>query len=93
MLMNSSHRPVPAADYQLETLDNEILLYHPGRTQTLYLNPAASLIWQLCDGRRSIGDITALVAESFPEAAGEIPDHVAQTLESFVEHGAITLEE
>ena len=62
----SARIPVPSPDYRLAALDNEILLYHPTRTRMLHLNASASVVWQLCDGRRTIADITTLLQEAFP---------------------------
>ena len=42
--------PRQNTDYRLETVDNEILLYHPVKTKTLYLNETVALIWRR--GRR-----------------------------------------
>jgi hypothetical protein len=79
------HRP----DYRLEALDNEILLYHPTSTKVLYLNETASMIWKLCNGTRTTGEITELLQNAFPEQAATIDDEVEATLRNFVEQGAI----
>jgi hypothetical protein len=84
-------KPRPRPDYRLETLDDEILLYHPAQTKVLYLNETASLIWKLCDGTRSPEEITELLQDAFPEQASTMRDEVEATLRSFVEHGAIEL--
>lgn len=77
--------------YCLESLDNEMLLFHPAQASILYCNETASLIWQLCDGRRTASEITALLAAAFPEAAQTIPDDVQAALQQLVQHGAIEL--
>jgi hypothetical protein len=87
--MEGSRIPKPVPDYRLEELDNELLLYHPAQTKTIYLNETASLVWQLCDGERSEQDIVDLLRESFPEAADTVESDVARTLDNFREHGAI----
>lgn len=81
--------PVPNAEFHLEEFDGELLLYHPGLTQTVYLNPTASLVWQLCDGRRSAGEIMELLRESFPDDRHSIETDVAATLEMFDQYGAV----
>jgi len=87
--MPESDIPVPNQEFKLEELDNELLLYHPAKTKTVYMNETASLVWQLCDGQRSIGDISELLKESFPEAADRVAEDVESTLKTFAEHGAI----
>lgn len=82
-------KPQRKPDYRLELLDGELLLYHPNRTQILYCNQTASLIWQLCDGRHTTQEITDILSAAFPESAEIIPGDVAVTLRQFQQHGAI----
>jgi hypothetical protein len=83
--------PVPNTEFHLEEFDGELLLYHPGLTKTVYLNPTASLVWQLCDGRRSAGEIAELLRASFPDDRSRIEHDVAATLELFDQYGAVRL--
>jgi len=87
--MLDEKKPQQKPDYQLEQLDGELLLFHPGQTTIIYCNPTASLIWQLCDGRRAVQDITAVLATAFPAAAASIPAEIEATLQQFAQHGAI----
>jgi hypothetical protein len=82
-------RPRPKPDYRLEKLDQEVLLYHPASTKALYLSETASLIWSLCDGHRTTGQIVELLTEAFPEEAGTIGGEVEATLRRFVEQDAL----
>ncbi len=85
--------PVPNPEYQLEELDNELLLYHPAETKTVYMNETASLVWQLCDGGRSVDEIVDLLQESYPEAGDGLRDDVQRTLDVFAQHGAISYQQ
>jgi hypothetical protein len=87
--MTDSDVPAPNTEYRLEKLDEELLLYHPAATTTVYLNETASLIWQLCDGHRSVGEIAELLRESFPKMDTAIASDLEATLNSFAEHGVI----
>ena len=89
MRIATSRKPRQKPDYRLAKLDNEILLYHPGRTTVLYLNETASLIWKLCDGSRTTVEITEILEEAFPEQTGQIGDEVKATLRTFVEQDAM----
>lgn len=81
--------PRRKADYRLELLDDELLLYHPNQTQILYCNQTASLIWQLCDGQHTAQEITDLLKAAFPQSGEVIAQDVTATLRQFHGYGAI----
>jgi hypothetical protein len=83
--------PARAPLVRLEQLDDDLLLYHPGLTRAIHLNQTASIIWQLCDGRRSSQDIAELLCEAFPADREQIPEHVDATLQRFADEGALEL--
>ncbi|GAB4437003.1 MAG: hypothetical protein Kow0031_18820 [Anaerolineae bacterium] len=87
--MTLTNIPRQKPDYRMESLDDELLLYHPGSTQIMYCNQTASLVWQLTDGRRTVADIIELLAAAYPDTAGSIADDVTATLQQFADHGAI----
>jgi len=87
--MYAMNHPRRVADYRLEQMDNELLLFHPAQSKVLYCNETASLIWQLCDGRHNTQEIIKLLADSYPESASEIANDVEATLKQFHAHGAI----
>jgi hypothetical protein len=89
--MNPASIPIPDNEFTLEELDSELLLYHPTKTTAVYLNPTAAIIWRLCDGERTVGEITELIKDSYPEAGGGIEADVEAALETFIDNGAITL--
>ena len=89
--MATSDVPVPSTEFTLEQLDNELLLYHPTKTLTVYMNETASLVWQLCDGKRTVAEIVQQLQQAYPEAADNMQSDVEQALAVFSEHGAITL--
>jgi hypothetical protein len=87
--MKSSGKPRPRPDYCLETVGDQIILYHPGREKGFHLNETASLIWRLCDGQRTTADITKLLVDAFPDGRRSMETEVAATLERFAEEGAL----
>ena len=87
--MLASEKPQRKPDYQIETIDGELLLFHPAQEKVFYCNETAALIWQLCDGQKTVTEIVALLSEAFPEAASEIEEDVETTLRALHEHGAI----
>jgi len=89
--MTEPKKPRQKPDYLLEAVDNDIVLYHPGRNKALYLNETASVIWRLCDGNRTTAEIAELLQEAFPERDATIGDGVETTLRRFIEEDAVEL--
>ena len=82
--------PTPIDHFLAERIDDDILLYHPGLSKSIRLNETASIIWHLCDDKRTIGQITTLLAASFPDEEHRILEDVEATLQRFAHEGAIT---
>jgi len=59
-----------------------------GITKSIRLNETASIIWDLCDGERTIAQIITLLAASFPDEADRILEDVEATLRRFTDEGA-----
>lgn len=83
--MNSTAVPAPAPGYVLEELDGELLLFEPQSGRIVQTNATAALVWGLCDGRRTLAEITALLAAAYPaqavEVAADVPRVAAELLE------------
>ena len=72
------------AGYTIAEFDGEHMIFHPSEGRAIYLSDSASLVWQLCDGQRTVGDITALLGDAYPEAA-DLHNEVEGALQVFVE--------
>lgn len=83
--------PHQASGFMMEVLDDEVLIYHQVKTQAVYLNKTAALIWALCDGKNSIMEIETLLTDNYPEAEASIPQHVNESLEGLIEIEAVEL--
>jgi hypothetical protein len=81
--------PVQSAGYQVKILDGEAILFHPASLKVLHSNQSGALIWQLCDGRRDVGEIVRILANAYPEAAGDIDRDVREILTALAGQGAI----
>ncbi|MDR3469475.1 MAG: PqqD family protein [Xanthobacteraceae bacterium] len=81
--------PAPADLVEVEVVDDEVLLYHPRQTAAVYLNPTAAVVWGLCDGRRTVADIVALLEESYPDADPPVAEGVEAALASLQKDGMI----
>ena len=87
--MNETKRPTPVLGYQLEMLDGELLLFHPASMKILHSNQSGALIWQLCDGQRTVTDIVDLLGEAYPDSGSQIRADTYEALQIFADHGAI----
>lgn len=72
-------------DYLLERIDNEITVYHPALTTSLYLNETGALVWALCDGSRSVTEIIATLGELYPESREQIARDVTDLVTTLVD--------
>ena len=67
-------------DCLLEDMDGEMLLYNPNTSTTLQLNAPSAVVWQLCDGERSVQDIIDVVLEAYPEQSEQNPSDITTVL-------------
>jgi hypothetical protein len=90
-MSSSAKMPLRKPEFRLEKMDNEILLFSPTTSNVLYLNESASVIWQLCDGQHSVEEMIKLLADVYPEAADAMRQDVQETLDLFINNGAVLL--
>jgi hypothetical protein len=76
-------------NYNLEDLDGDMLLYNLESSSTLHFNTSAAIIWQLCDGERSVGDIVGLIQESIPDTGDDLERDVLAAVEEMIRNGAL----
>lgn len=81
--------PTRVQGFLLERLDDEVLVYHPGLAKTIRLNETASIVWELCDGRRSAGEIAAILKDAYPDDRAHIHEDVERALRHFADEGAL----
>jgi coenzyme PQQ biosynthesis protein PqqD len=84
--------PTPVDGFQVENLDGEIVLLHPAHNLIIYINQTGALVWQLCDGRRSVDEIIEILSDAYPESKAEIAVDVPQTIQTLVSRGALVPE-
>lgn len=73
--------------FLLERIDGEVSVYHPALTTAVYLNETGAIIWELCDGRRTVAEIIDILSEQYPGNEGQIADDVRAVISQLVEHG------
>ena len=61
------------------------------RGVAIYLNETATVIWQLCDGARTVKEIVDILVEACPDAAADVRADVKETIEELARNGALQL--
>ncbi len=79
--------------YLLEQIDNEITVYHPTLTTSLYLNETGGLIWELCDGQRSTADVIDILTAAYPENSQQIAEDVTKVITLLLKNNIAILQE
>ncbi len=87
--IRNARRPSRTPGYRTEILDGEIILFNPESRAIFHSNSSGALIWELCDGQRTVADIIRMLSDSYPEAEAQIPGDVREALAAFARHGAI----
>ncbi len=90
--MNKSKIVVLEPDYLLEKIDNEITVYHPSLTTTIYLNETGAMIWKLCDGKKTIADMIDILTETYPESSKQIEAGVIDIINRLVDKNIASLQ-
>jgi coenzyme PQQ biosynthesis protein PqqD len=89
--MPGSIYPKAIEGFQLETLDDEIVLLHPTSNIIIHSNQTGALIWQLCDGQRSVEEIVELLSAAYPESRTEIEKDVPEVIQTLLARGALVV--
>lgn len=87
--MNAT-KPIRKTDIVVEELGNETLLYSAEGKAVHVLNPAAKLIWQLCDGQHSLAEMETILRTSFSVTdEQDVAADIEQTIDAFVTKGLL----
>ena len=86
--MKPSARPVPnPAAVCRQGQDGWAVLVNLDTAGSLALNAAGIVVWQLVDGRRSVGEIVAAVRSHYCNAPATVTDDVTSLLDELAEEG------
>ncbi len=69
-----------------------MVLLHPARNIIIYCNQTGALIWRLCDGTRTVDEITEILSAAYPEARDTIATDVPETIQLLATRGALQRE-
>jgi hypothetical protein len=87
--MKSNCRPERNPSFELKKVNGEIQLTKTAENSAVYINETAAIIWQLCDGRRKVGEIKKALKEAYPDAGNDIAQDVDEVLELLSRHRAV----
>lgn len=73
------------------TVEDELVLYAPERGQAVSLNRSAGAVWNLCDGDKSVLEISKLLAEWSGCPVSEVFADVRQAIANLLQNGLIEL--
>ena len=91
MEIENETRPTRNPEMRVEKVDSDLLAYHPQGDRILQLNETAALIWGLCDGIRTVSDISRLLEEAYPEDSAQIHTDLVSVLNALEKEGCIRL--
>lgn len=77
--------PRPASGCAIEVMGDEVVVYNPASDHVHYLSDTAAVIWQLCDGTRTVDEIVELLRGAYPDSIDEISQDVNTTIASMLE--------
>lgn len=64
--MNSGNYPLSRKDnIVIQEFDNEILIYDLMKNKALCLNQTSAMVWQECDGTKSVAEISLILSKKF----------------------------
>jgi pyrroloquinoline quinone biosynthesis protein D len=84
--------PTQRLGVRLEEMDGETLLYRHTTRKSIYLNESATVVWKLCDGRRTIQQIIDVLADAYPDARPSITADVRYAVNGLVREGVLRLQ-
>ena len=77
---NTNRVPIKVGEFEFEEASDGLIAYEGESGNVCYLNPSATLIYSLCNGRLNVAQIASFMAKAF--ALSEPPiDDVRQSLE------------
>lgn len=83
-------KPQRRTDVRSADLDDELLLYVPRSRASVLLDESASMIWCLCEGSRSLGDLIAFLRAQY-DASDAMDEEIEATVLRLAAEGVVRL--
>jgi SynChlorMet cassette protein ScmD len=74
-----------------EEFDDWALIFDPDTGKVCGVNPVGVQIWKMIDGKRTIRDISRMIAEKYPDASESAEEDVTSFVASISEKGYATI--
>lgn len=84
--------PTAVEGLRVEVMDGETVLYEDNLKKMIYLNESATVVFQLCDGQRTVREIIEVLISAYPEVSGSIGHDVLTVIDYLVQEGAVRLD-
>ena len=81
--------PEQTDGYELQKTPCCYFLREPVSRSTVRLNDSSALIWQVCTGEWTVGEIIDVLKESYPDAADSMDNDVIKALNLLYGEGVI----
>ena len=82
--------PARRFDLTFRIVEDEVVILDRGTGNLHRLNATAGTIWQHCDGRSTLDEISARVAAEFDKDLTEVREAVRATIEDFEQLGLLS---
>jgi hypothetical protein len=83
MTVPAHYRPAKCADVLELDMGDGLILYNHDSSLVHHLNPSAALVWHLCDGEASVGDLAAEISAEYQLKQVEVREQVAAVIAEF----------
>ena len=84
-----TENPLRKEGVEARKLGDEYLLYDPDTGALHVLNASAQIIWQMCDGSHTSGEMQSAMRDAFDVCDADIAGDVEQILSSLREKGLL----
>jgi PqqD family protein of HPr-rel-A system len=83
MTVPQGYRPAKSAEVLELDMGDGLILYNHDSSLVHHLNPSAALVWQLCDGEASVGQLATEIAEEYGLQSDEVVEQISAVIAEF----------
>jgi PqqD family protein of HPr-rel-A system len=83
MSVPTGYRPAKAPDVLELDMGDGLILYNHDSSLVHHLNPSAALLWQLCDGEASVGELATEISQEYGLGDGAALRQISAVIAEF----------